>query len=126
MSLYHLHITLHFIVMCLVGNKNDLEESREVNVKDAQEYADSIGALFHETSALKNVGKDTLSLSGCMFSIYTQNRKVSKEYFNCIDIPESCSALLALFSVICLQLADIFSLTKTFRLGITDTAFIVF
>lgn len=126
MSLDHLHITLHFVVMCLVGNKNDLEESREVNVKDAQEYADSIGALFHETSALKNVGKDTLSLSGCMFSIYTQNRKVSKEYFNCIDIPESCSALLALFSVICLQLADIFSLTKTFRLGITDTAFIVF
>lgn len=126
MSLDHLHITVHFVVMCLVGNKNDLEESREVNVKDAQEYADSIGALFHETSALKNVGKDTLSLSGCMFSIYTQNRKVSKEYFNCIDIPESCSALLALFSVICLQLADIFSLTKTFRLGITDTAFIVF
>lgn len=56
--------------MCLVGNKNDLEESREVNVKDAQEYADSIGALFHETSALKNVGKDILSLSGCMFSIH--------------------------------------------------------
>lgn len=126
MSLDHLHITLHFVVMCLVGNKNDLEESREVNVKDAQEYADSIGALFHETSALKNVGKDTLSLSGCMFSHNTQNRKVSREYFNCIDIPESCSALLALFSVICLQLADIFSLTKTFRLGITDTAFIVF
>lgn len=68
MSLYHLHITLQFVVMCLVGNKNDLEESREVNVKDAQEYADSIGALFHETSALKNVGKDTLS--GCMFSIH--------------------------------------------------------
>lgn len=44
------------IVMCLVGNKNDLEESRQVNVKEAQEYADSIGALFHETSALKNVG----------------------------------------------------------------------
>lgn len=128
MSLYHLHIALHFVVMCLVGNKNDLEESREVNVKDAQEYADSIGALFHETSALKNVGKDTLSLSGCMFSIYTQNRKVSREYFNCIDIPESFSDLLALFSGICLQLVKhfIFSLTKTFRLGITDTAFIVF
>ena len=44
--------------MCLVGNKSDLEESRQVNVKDAQEYADSIGALFHETSALKNIGKD--------------------------------------------------------------------
>ena len=44
--------------MCLVGNKSDLEESRQVNVKEAQEYADSIGALFHETSALKNIGKD--------------------------------------------------------------------
>lgn len=79
--------------MCLVGNKNDLEESRQVNVKDAQEYADSIGALFHETSALKNVGKDTLSLSGCMFS--TQNRKLSRIFFKCIDIHESCSDLLA-------------------------------
>ncbi|XP_061185445.1 ras-related protein Rab-31-like [Saccostrea echinata] len=44
------------IVMCLVGNKNDLEESRQVNTKEAQEYAESIGALFHETSALKNIG----------------------------------------------------------------------
>ncbi|WAR11190.1 RAB21-like protein, partial [Mya arenaria] len=43
-------------VLCLVGNKCDLVDSRQVNVTDAQEYADSIGALFFETSALKNTG----------------------------------------------------------------------
>ncbi|XP_052813550.1 ras-related protein Rab-22A-like [Mya arenaria] len=44
------------IILCLVGNKCDLVDSRQVNVTDAQEYADSIGALFFETSALKNTG----------------------------------------------------------------------
>lgn len=46
------------IVMCLVGNKSDLSESREVSTEDAMEYASSIGALFCETSALKNTGID--------------------------------------------------------------------
>lgn len=65
--------------MCLVGNKNDLEESRQVNVKDAQEYADSIGALFHETSALKNVGKDTLNL--CLGTCSLQRIEKWVEHF---------------------------------------------
>ncbi|XP_048251202.1 ras-related protein RHN1-like [Haliotis rufescens] len=44
------------IVMCLIGNKADLDSGRKVSVADAQEYADSIDALFAETSALKNIG----------------------------------------------------------------------
>ncbi|XP_071140472.1 ras-related protein Rab-31-like [Mytilus edulis] len=46
------------IVMCLVGNKNDLSDIREVSTEDAMEYASSIGALYCETSALKNTGID--------------------------------------------------------------------
>lgn len=44
-------------MMCLVGNKSDLSDNREVSTEDAMEYASSIGALFCETSALKNTGK---------------------------------------------------------------------
>ncbi|OWF47325.1 Ras-related protein Rab-31 [Mizuhopecten yessoensis] len=42
------------IVMCLVGNKCDMSDCREVTSIDAEEYASTIGALNHETSALKN------------------------------------------------------------------------
>ncbi|XP_033724922.1 ras-related protein Rab-31-like [Pecten maximus] len=46
------------IAMCLVGNKCDLADNREVTAGDAEEYASNIGALNHETSALKNTGID--------------------------------------------------------------------
>ncbi|GFN98035.1 ras-related protein rab-21 [Plakobranchus ocellatus] len=44
------------IVLCLLGNKSDLENGRKVSKEDAEEYAASIDALFYETSALKNMG----------------------------------------------------------------------
>jgi len=40
------------IVVLLVGNKNDLEERREVSFEEAQEYAQRQGMTFIETSAL--------------------------------------------------------------------------
>ncbi|CAE1304720.1 RAB21 [Acanthosepion pharaonis] len=46
------------IVMCLLGNKRDLEHKRRVSASEAQEYAKSIGAFFFETSALFNTGID--------------------------------------------------------------------
>lgn len=70
MLFYYLYIILYFVVMCFVGNKNDFEESREVNVKDVQEYVDFIGVLFYEIFVFKNVGKDILFLFRCMFFIY--------------------------------------------------------
>lgn len=39
------------IVMALVGNKADLHENRSVSVQDAQDYAESNGMFFIETSA---------------------------------------------------------------------------
>ncbi|KAH7430384.1 hypothetical protein KP509_09G096600 [Ceratopteris richardii] len=39
------------IVMALVGNKSDLHASRKVSTQIAQEYADSNGMFFIETSA---------------------------------------------------------------------------
>eukprot|EP00285_Hemiselmis_virescens_P006567 CAMPEP_0173378198 /NCGR_PEP_ID=MMETSP1356-20130122/1397_1 /TAXON_ID=77927 ORGANISM="Hemiselmis virescens, Strain PCC157" /NCGR_SAMPLE_ID=MMETSP1356 /ASSEMBLY_ACC=CAM_ASM_000847 /LENGTH=159 /DNA_ID=CAMNT_0014331185 /DNA_START=156 /DNA_END=631 /DNA_ORIENTATION=+ len=39
------------MVICLVGNKGDLEEQRAVMTDEAQEYADENGFVFFETSA---------------------------------------------------------------------------
>ena len=40
------------IVLLLVGNKSDLEDRREVEFEEAQQYANSRGMAFIETSAL--------------------------------------------------------------------------
>ena len=40
------------IVLLLVGNKSDLENRREVGFDEAQQYAESRGMFFIETSAL--------------------------------------------------------------------------
>ncbi|XP_064644969.1 ras-related protein Rab-31-like [Lineus longissimus] len=44
------------IVLCLLGNKCDLEDQREVEKTVALDYAASIGAIYFETSALSNEG----------------------------------------------------------------------
>jgi len=43
------------MVIAIAGNKCDLNDLREVRARDAEEYAQSIGALFIETSALSAV-----------------------------------------------------------------------
>eukprot|EP01137_Pigoraptor_chileana_P035353 Opistho-2@29226 len=40
------------IVFAIAGNKSDLEAQRQVQTETAQEYAESIDAIFSETSAL--------------------------------------------------------------------------
>jgi hypothetical protein len=42
-------------VIALVGNKLDLEDSRQVSVSEAQDYAESRGLIFKETSAVTGV-----------------------------------------------------------------------
>ncbi|KAI8500806.1 hypothetical protein Bbelb_216240 [Branchiostoma belcheri] len=44
------------IIMCVIGNKTDLASRREVSREKAEQYADSINALYYETSALTNDG----------------------------------------------------------------------
>nr|XP_025950123.1 ras-related protein Rab-31 [Dromaius novaehollandiae] len=48
------------IVMAIAGNKCDLSDIREVPMKDAKEYADSIGAIVVETSAKNAVNIEEL------------------------------------------------------------------
>ena len=44
------------ILICLVGNKTDLEEKRVISQVDGQKFADDIGAIFQSTSALSDSG----------------------------------------------------------------------
>eukprot|EP00045_Choanoeca_perplexa_P023021 m.11645 g.11645 ORF g.11645 m.11645 type:complete len:207 (+) comp9867_c0_seq1:167-787(+) len=44
------------VMLAIAGNKADLEDRRQVTLKEGKEYATSVGALFLETSALKSTG----------------------------------------------------------------------
>ncbi|XP_048363820.1 ras-related protein Rab-31 [Eublepharis macularius] len=48
------------IVMAIAGNKCDLSDIREVPMKDAKEYAESIGAIVVETSAKNAINIEEL------------------------------------------------------------------
>jgi small GTP-binding protein len=48
------------IMYGLIGNKSDLYEKEEVNEEEAQQYAESINAVFQLTSAKSNSGIDIL------------------------------------------------------------------
>ncbi len=43
------------IVIALAGNKNDLDDLREITTKQGEEYAKEIGAVFCETSAKTSI-----------------------------------------------------------------------
>lgn len=45
-----------FVYICILGNKCDLDDQREVKSEEAQEYAEMVGAAYIETSALVNDG----------------------------------------------------------------------
>ncbi|XP_013370792.1 PREDICTED: ras-related protein Rab-31 isoform X1 [Chinchilla lanigera] len=48
------------IVMAIAGNKCDLSDIREVSLKDAKDYAESIGAIVVETSAKNAINVEEL------------------------------------------------------------------
>ncbi|KAG9356024.1 hypothetical protein JZ751_000868 [Albula glossodonta] len=48
------------IVVAIAGNKNDLGDIREVPMKEAKEFAESIAAIFVETSARNAVNVEEL------------------------------------------------------------------
>ena len=53
-------ICLSDSIFAVVANKNDLYNISEVDEKEAMDWADSIGAIFQETSAKSNTGIDLL------------------------------------------------------------------
>ncbi len=52
-------------VLCIVGNKSDLEKDRHVSVQEAEEYARSVGAdhLFASAKLNKGVTEIFLDIS---------------------------------------------------------------
>jgi len=44
------------VILCIAGNKTDLEKNRTVPEQDAIQYADSVGAFHFQTSAKLNQG----------------------------------------------------------------------
>jgi len=50
------------IIMCIVGNKADLDAQRKITADQGSEYAASIGATYYETSAKTNTGVDSIFL----------------------------------------------------------------
>ncbi|XP_037545718.1 intraflagellar transport protein 27 homolog isoform X2 [Nematolebias whitei] len=61
----------------LVGNKSDLSARREVQTSVAQEWAQSQGLEYHETSAkeMENCDAPLLSLARAFHSLYQEHRE---------------------------------------------------
>ncbi|EDQ91138.1 uncharacterized protein MONBRDRAFT_36068 [Monosiga brevicollis MX1] len=43
------------LALAIAGNKADLDEQRQVAYQDASKYAESVGAIFFETSAIQGI-----------------------------------------------------------------------
>ncbi|EFA84191.1 Rab GTPase [Heterostelium album PN500] len=50
------------IVLCIIGNKCDLEKTRVIPLEEAEAYAQSVGAKHYSTSAKLNKGVEELFL----------------------------------------------------------------
>lgn len=48
------------VVLCIVGNKIDLEKDRRVSMQTAEDYAKSVNAKLYHTSAKLNKGVEEL------------------------------------------------------------------
>lgn len=67
-------------IICIIGNKLDLEEKRAVDRSRAAQFAKSIGALYYETSAKNNEGRSIINIK---IVKYTKNlfRLIIKKHF---------------------------------------------
>ncbi|XP_075219839.1 RAS oncogene family member RabX1 [Lycorma delicatula] len=54
------------LILCVVGNKTDLEAQRKVSKEEAMDYANSIGGTYFESSALHDQGVEDVFLSTAM------------------------------------------------------------
>ena len=65
------------LIIGIVGNKSDLYQKQEVDLNDAKNYADSINAIFKETSA-----KDEECINELFEELAQKFLEVNKDYFN--------------------------------------------
>lgn len=54
----------------MIGNKTDMEERREIQTSVGREYAESVGAIFVETSAMTNKGESGVCVRRSRMTIY--------------------------------------------------------
>lgn len=64
------------IVVMLIGNKCDLADRREVSTEDAQEFAQTEGLFFFETSALEATNVEAAFITALSEIYRTVSRKV--------------------------------------------------
>jgi len=83
------------IVICILGNKTDLEPLREVPNRMALDYADEIGALLFETSALANSGiQDAFSAISRALISYAESSSKGSSLLKDRHICASCDHTL--------------------------------
>jgi len=76
------------IVLAIAGNKVDLASYKQVQTKKAKAYADSIGAIFYETSAMTNEGIEDLFLD-ISRRLIEKNKDCSPDHNNSIRVDQS-------------------------------------
>ncbi|XP_024081849.1 ras-related protein Rab-31-like isoform X4 [Cimex lectularius] len=67
------------MILCVVGNKTDLESQRKVPKEEAIQYATSIAACYFESSALNDTGIEDIFLC-CANDLITLNQDQSVSY----------------------------------------------
>ncbi|XP_063904840.1 uncharacterized protein LOC135123912 [Zophobas morio] len=72
------------MVLCVVGNKIDLRENRQVTRDEAYQYARSIGASYHECSAMQDQGVEVIfdNLARALQRLFGNNCTRNEETVN--------------------------------------------
>ena len=66
---------------CIIGNKSDLEDQRQVSRSSGEEFAHSLGAMFFETSALDD--------EGIKFVYARMHKRFTNSFKLCLSLPSS-------------------------------------
>lgn len=67
------------IIITIVGNKLDLESQRSVAQEQAQEYAESVGAYYCETSAKTNDGIEEVFVTLATLMMQRHDQRIEQE-----------------------------------------------
>ena len=59
------------LLKCIIANKNDLIEERQIPKEEGQKFADEIGAYYYETSAKNNI--DIYDIFSKIVKIYSES-----------------------------------------------------